>query len=471
MVDAHGSWSKTEFHFDGGKFVKTQKQDRRSLHCASIDTNTSEDSCIFLEYDPELVQGSINSYLDQVFSEGSPFAAAPDSCFVEVKRPATDENQESFSDLQKEYETVNNESQALLNGISNSPLTRTESRNKAKAKTLTARLVCNDTHPLTNEDVYTQQQTPNSVTENNDRGVCVASSSSSSKPRASASSKSTNDETSESPKSPSLSSSTTDHDQGINPSLKSSSESLTSTKASVDSNQNQRKTPIPTCALPKISDKLSHLSECTKIRSLVNLCVLVLQVNPVKEIQIKSGRNAGQFVPLSSIIVSDSTKSHFKLTLWRQASGWTEKIVAGDIIVATSIRIETWRDELIGQTTFNSSFYNLHQPQKPLASAWLQLISQDRLDTLVEWARKSYGYLFRKTSSAPVPKYTRISDLQNNTLVHFRGILRSVSALLTNKSLKNTYKFGSRRLPKISAGKYVFWSYRGGHTFGLCAVR
>lgn len=41
---------------------------------------------------------------------------------------------------------------------------------------------------------------------------------------------------------------------------------------------------------------------------------------------------AGQTVPMSSVLLSDPTKSYFKLSLWREAAAWVERISMGDII-------------------------------------------------------------------------------------------------------------------------------------------
>jgi len=34
---------------------------------------------------------------------------------------------------------------------------------------------------------------------------------------------------------------------------------------------------------------------------------------------------------MASLQLADPTKSYFKLSLWRQAAGWTERISAGDV--------------------------------------------------------------------------------------------------------------------------------------------
>ena len=38
---------------------------------------------------------------------------------------------------------------------------------------------------------------------------------------------------------------------------------------------------------------------------------------------------------MSSLLLGDPTKNYFKLTLWREASSWIERILPGDILFLT----------------------------------------------------------------------------------------------------------------------------------------
>ncbi|XP_031561539.1 shieldin complex subunit 2-like [Actinia tenebrosa] len=431
---------KTYLKFDGQKFVNddeaTTQKDLKIQNSIRTDSEVSTSGGIVLDYEPELVQESVNSYLDQEFFQANQTTAFCNS-LTRFESVLTQDKVGSFDRLQREYEAVNFESQLLLrNSILDWPFSRGSSRVRAQSDEL---MLNDNTHQLTEDDVYTQVCTREGHDDNN------------------ASFLSTH-------KSPPLFSPATS--ETVAKGVEKETTNLEDTTVVGEPNEAPQETAGPLqpdtsktqtivvsrhgCTLPNIFDKLTYLAQCNKLKDLVNICVIVLQVNPVREIQIKSGRNKGEYIPLSSIIVADVSKSHFKLTLWRQASRWTERIVPCDIIIATSIRIETWRNENIGQTTFHSCFYNLHQPVKPLSRDWLHLVSQERLNELLKQAGQDYGYLFRNT--LPVDrqqvKFARISEMKNNTLVHFRGFLRKVE-VMTNKSTDGTYKFGHQRLPKI----------------------
>lgn len=57
--------------------------------------------------------------------------------------------------------------------------------------------------------------------------------------------------------------------------------------------------------LPAQTFPFTKLSDCTQHFSNVNIFVVVLQVNPVKEIKIKSGINCGQFIKVCIIVVTN----------------------------------------------------------------------------------------------------------------------------------------------------------------------
>lgn len=101
---------------------------------------------------------------------------------------------------------------------------------------------------------------------------------------------------------------------------------------------------------------------------------------------------AHQTVAMASLVVADPSLSHFKITLWREAAEWAERITAGDIVVfysepsssacyigfmcvcvfscamvtmsfsfRTGMRLKLWRGEVLSHTTMTSRVLNLHQ--------------------------------------------------------------------------------------------------------------
>ena len=140
---------------------------------------------------------------------------------------------------------------------------------------------------------------------------------------------------------------------------------------------------------------------------------------------------------MSSLLLGDPTKSYFKLSLWREAAAWVERISAGDVILFKSkhnlsthtvmidvfVQTSNWRPGkekwLVQQSCFppfsifisqksscqikvyTTSYstistlqYLSRLPLKSSPFAVKNLIPLASLDGLMQWGRRNYGYLF-----------------------------------------------------------------------------
>lgn len=395
----------------GNSFVACDQQSCNN----SKDFDLTDESDIRLEYDPLEIQESVCFYLESEFrnSESSSLPFESSSFGFD---PA--ENLTNKEDLQRQFEDIRSASQKLL--VENSTQSCSISRigNNKGVKRKTDEILDFDcdtnTHQLTMEDIYTQDK-------------CPSTSSNSCSPVNKGTSGMKN--------------------------LKPTTSRGISDVSPTTSLGNSHELGIPLCdftAVPRVCEKLTTLKECTQENLFVNILFVVHQVNDTREVQVKSGVNAGSFVALSSLVIADESKSCFKITLWREASKWTDKITPGDFAVATSMKIGKWRDEYVAQTTFNSGFYNLHQPKGLLSNNCLKLVSQIRLDALVRWVRSEHPYLLVTYHTKKSVEFTEIPQLRDNTLVHYRGRLISIHR---NSSSSSTYRFGGQQLTKITAGK------------------
>lgn len=410
QLNAGNHWRKSTLQLSGNSFVVCDQQ----CYNGSRDVELTNENDIKLEYDPLAIQESVCFYLESEFrsSESSSLPFEPSFGFDKECHSA-----DNLSDLQKEFEDIRSASQRLLveNSARSSSISSDDCHRGVKRKTGESQdFSCNsDTHHLTMEDVYAQDKNFSSFSD-----IC------------SPINKSTGRRKISKPM-------TSRRDADV---------SLTI----VDHNARDPGISSRDFAVRRVCDKLTVLKECTQENALVNLLFFVIQVNDTREVQVKSGVNAGSFVALSSLVVADESKSCFKLTLWREASTWTDKISAGDFAVATSIKVGKWREEYVGQTTISSGFYNLHQPKSLLSNNCLKLVSQGRLDALVKWTRTEHPYLLAASLTKRNVEFTQILQLRDNTLVHFRG--RLISIHRTSPSSR-TYRFGGQQLTKITAGE------------------
>ena len=380
----------------------------------SRDVELTSESEIMLEYDPLAIQESVCFYLESEFRNSESSSLPLELSFGFNTECHSVDN---LSDLQKEFEDIRSASQRLLveNSARSSSISSDDCYRGVKRKTNKSQDYCcnSDTHQLTMEDVYTQ-----------DKNLSTFCDSCSLINKASGRRKISKPMTSQG-------------DANVSPTIINHK----ACDPGVSSHD---------FAVPRVCDKLTVLKECTQENTLVNLLFVVIQVNNTREVQVKLGVNAGSFIALSSLVVADESKSCFKLTLWREASTWADKISAGDFAVATSIKVGKWREEYVGQTTFSSGFYNLHQPKSLLSNNCLKLVSQGRLDSLAKWARTEHAYLFTASLTKRKVEFTQIPSLCDNTLVHFRGKLISVHRTSPSSS---TYRFGGQQLTRIKAGE------------------
>ena len=371
--------------------------------CSNKGDELTEESDLRLEYEPLAVQESVCLYLESEFKNTEHTSQPTESSsfgFETGCHVAHSENVDA-GNLQREFEDIRCASQRLLieNGARSSSMSSDEDKKAIKRKSdALGGFDCDtDTHQLTMEDVYTQEKFPSS----------------------------------------------------------SSSETCTPIHKEVSSSVKQSVNhagKLGNIAVPKVCNTLTAFKDCNVENALVNILFVVIQVNDTREVQIKSGTSAGTFVAVSSVLVADESKPCFKLTLWREASRWTEKIMPGDFAVATSIKIGKWRNEFVGQTSFNSGFYNLHRPRRLLSNICLKLVSQERFNALVKWVRTEHPYFFGASTLKRKVEFTEIAQMLDNRLVHFRAKLISIHDSSPSSS---TYHFAGQQLTKIIAGKFL----------------
>lgn len=374
----------------------------------SSESDLTEASDIRLDYDPLAIQESVYYYLESEFNSNnsSSMPVTQSSFGFETALPNTAGNIEGEVPLQKEFEDLRCASQRLLAEHDTFSSSVEDGRGlKRKRDKSPSCESMTDAHLLTMEDVYTQD-------------IYLSSSGKSRSPAT-----------------------TTQRKQ-----IKLFSDPDLSSKPS---DPDKEFGGFVMNTVPKVCDELTLLKDCTTENAIVNIAFIVVQVNHPRDVKIKSGANAGSFVAVSSILVADESKSCFKVTLWREASRWVDRVSAGDFAVATGVKVGKWRDEYVGQTTFKSSFYNLHQPKSVLSHACLKLVSQERANNLSGWARSEHPYLFAVSRVKKAVELTEIAQLRDNTLVNFRGKVISVCM----NSTSTTYRFGDQQLAKITVGK------------------
>ncbi|XP_019852276.1 PREDICTED: protein FAM35A-like isoform X2 [Amphimedon queenslandica] len=165
------------------------------------------------------------------------------------------------------------------------------------------------------------------------------------------------------------------------------------------------------------------LVDCSVIGQLVSVLAIITQVNPLREINMKNSEK----VAIASVLLSDPTLFHFKLTLWREAAQWAERLTPGDIILLSNMRVKEWQGEKVGHTVLLTRLLNIHQCKRiPLKIR--DKIPQSIYSNFYSWAIRDHFFLFEKQNKAEKCKidFKRSDELFSESLIHFRGKLLKI---------------------------------------------
>ena len=211
-----------------------------------------------------------------------------------------------------------------------------------------------------------------------------------------------------------------------------------------------------TCQENSGTDKspFTKLSDCIKNLSSVNIFAVVLQINPLKEVKVKSGTNCGQFVKISSILVGDPTKEYFKVTFWREATEWISDLNEGDVVVVKKVKIEKWNEEFYGQSTYGTTLVSLQiDGTFKVPAQWLTTVSYAKAKNLLKWLKLKHGYLVtNKKSPCKNVEWKTLKQFVPNTIVNYRT---KVNKVLTYTNTKGKYEFEKRQIKKVVVGKQL----------------
>ncbi|XP_075466619.1 shieldin complex subunit 2-like isoform X2 [Ascaphus truei] len=197
----------------------------------------------------------------------------------------------------------------------------------------------------------------------------------------------------------------------------------------------------------KASVLLKHCLDKTKK---YNVLVTVVHPCHIKEVQVKTGPNAGSSVPLATIVVLDQSEVERKVVLWRAAAFWTLAVFPGDIIMLTDVTVyeDSWYEETLLQSTARSRLLNLGSCSTLCSQERSNMADCAVLQELLEHISAKHCYLRDLPPRQPqkldrIP-YVRLDQLQQDTLVHL--ILKvSCISILT----ECTYHYKGQRQKKV----------------------
>ncbi|KAJ3090958.1 Shieldin complex subunit 2 [Quaeritorhiza haematococci] len=183
---------------------------------------------------------------------------------------------------------------------------------------------------------------------------------------------------------------------------------------------NQSKNSDPPLTITALSDMTED--------SIQNFLVVIMQIEPVHEIEIQKGQLAGQKRVLASVLIGDETRDFVPVTLWgRKRAGWVERMRVGDFVYLAGIDChlsfaESLRNKSTDDVPANRGFdvtndlvQSLHRTPKMRA--------------LLQWAVRQRIFFFSSprrrlepTGASQSLPHKSVKDFTtSNELIHFRG--------------------------------------------------
>ena len=131
----------------------------------------------------------------------------------------------------------------------------------------------------------------------------------------------------------------------------------------------------------------------------VDFVCLVMQCSPCRSIQ----RNNGSSVNLSSLLVGDSSKVYFKVTLWDNEAKWVHGskscIQVGDIVYFSGFRIRHFNQKFEASSSWSSKRSILFRQSDNSFAQIGEKIPLSLWQPLLSWAVKAYPSLLGQAHS------------------------------------------------------------------------
>mmetsp|Transcript_316 Transcript_316/g.374 ORF Transcript_316/g.374 Transcript_316/m.374 type:complete len:355 (+) Transcript_316:96-1160(+) len=142
---------------------------------------------------------------------------------------------------------------------------------------------------------------------------------------------------------------------------------------------------------------------------------MVLEVNPVRELTTRDGRNT----LMSTLSVGDSGRDHLSITLWGYKANWVRKLQVGDILVLEKLKFKLFQSTLAGNSTSWSSMRIIGSVTEPdgKASARIQPLPLEhpwmkKAKLLLDWGKHMRSILLPFVAASS--KQSKTNNGNNN---------------------------------------------------------
>ncbi|XP_057300640.1 shieldin complex subunit 2-like isoform X2 [Hydractinia symbiolongicarpus] len=191
---------------------------------------------------------------------------------------------------------------------------------------------------------------------------------------------------------------------------------------------------------------IMSINNAIETKQMTNLLVIVLQICPVRIVQIKHCPNIGQKIKLAKLMVGDESKFYFNITLWNNCADWVDRIRIGDVIVLTNVMMQLYKGKYMGQSNATSKVFNFRRPVWPFPKIWSNVVCIKKLYSFIAWIRNTHNYLL--SFSFHIDPTVVRSEFTELVAGHINNVCARIMTV-NSPEVKQKYLFMGQDLSKV----------------------
>ncbi|ORX77833.1 hypothetical protein BCR32DRAFT_270421 [Anaeromyces robustus] len=210
---------------------------------------------------------------------------------------------------------------------------------------------------------------------------------------------------------------------------------------------NENENPNPNIMITNSNFNSTSNNNIYKPKKKYNFIGIIVQIDSIKRVQPKNQTDIfdtnDRSIPISSILISDPSRSLFPVIFWRNNSNWIEKFSLGDIVLFINFTLSNFKNKIMantvgwGNNNYSSRFYILKNiNSKSSLNINVDVDLTKRVLDIQNWAKTDFStkHLFKDSDQfssdiqTSFPSFLTIKQLTKykNKCVSIQGIPISI---------------------------------------------
>ena len=180
--------------------------------------------------------------------------------------------------------------------------------------------------------------------------------------------------------------------------------------------------------VPTPHRRFTLLSACQVPGRCVTVLGVVVQLEPASRVRTRSGR----FCDVASVLLSDTTRKYFKVTLWGRHADLASRWSLGSVLLITDVKLALYQGKATGSVQRASTIRHFHLDAQA-AGPGFQHVAAD-VDALFSWSKQQHVWMYKgqrghRGHGVCHRTFAELATLEDR-VVHFRASV--VSDVMTD---------------------------------------